>query len=44
VRTLLVPAFMHLMGRYNWWAPKPLVRLHNRIGIREAVPSAPGGG
>ncbi len=44
VRTLLVPAFMHLMGRYNWWAPKPLVRLHNRIGIREAVPSVPGGG
>ncbi|BBZ80069.1 membrane protein [Mycolicibacterium anyangense] len=43
VRTLLVPAFMHLMGRLNWWAPTPLVRLHNRIGVREAVPSAAGG-
>jgi RND superfamily putative drug exporter len=22
VRMLLVPAFMHVMGRFNWWAPK----------------------
>ncbi|STZ24018.1 putative RND superfamily drug exporter [Mycolicibacterium aichiense] len=36
VRVLLVPAFMHLMGRFNWWAPKPLARLHDRVGIREA--------
>lgn len=36
VRILLVPAFMHLMGRFNWWAPKSLVRLHHRVGIREA--------
>ncbi|TGD87163.1 MMPL family transporter [Mycolicibacterium sp. CH28] len=36
VRTLLVPAFMHMMGRFNWWAPKSLVRLHERVGIREA--------
>lgn len=36
VRVLLVPAFMHMMGRFNWWAPKPLARLHERIGIREA--------
>ncbi|GAY15239.1 membrane protein [Mycobacterium sp. shizuoka-1] len=36
VRVLLVPAFMHLMGRFNWWAPKSLVRLHRRVGIREA--------
>ena len=43
VRTLLVPAFMHLMGRSNWWAPKPLVRLHQRVGIRETVPSGSGG-
>ncbi|BBX22941.1 membrane protein [Mycolicibacter terrae] len=35
VRTVLVPAFMHLMGRANWWAPGPLVRLHERIGISE---------
>lgn len=36
VRVLLVPAFMHLMGRFNWWAPASLVRLHQRVGIREA--------
>ncbi|MDY6998612.1 MAG: MMPL family transporter [Actinomycetota bacterium] len=26
VRMGLLPAFMHLMGRWNWWAPAPLVR------------------
>ena len=36
VRMLLVPAFMHLLGRWNWWAPKPLARLHERIGISES--------
>jgi len=33
VRMVLVPAFMHVLGRWVWWAPKPLVRLHQRIGI-----------
>lgn len=33
VRMVLVPAFMQLMGRWNWWAPKPLARLHGRIGL-----------
>ena len=37
VRMLLVPAFMHVMGRLNWWAPKPLSRLHERFGISEYV-------
>jgi uncharacterized membrane protein YdfJ with MMPL/SSD domain len=37
VRMLLVPAFMHVLGRWNWWAPKPLVRLHERIGISEST-------
>jgi RND superfamily putative drug exporter len=36
VRMLLVPAFMHVLGRWNWWAPKPLARLHQRIGISES--------
>ncbi|MFA5711194.1 MMPL family transporter [Mycolicibacterium sp.] len=36
VRMVLVPAFMHVLGRWNWWAPKPLVRLHERIGISES--------
>jgi putative drug exporter of the RND superfamily len=25
-----------VLGRANWWAPKPLVRLHERFGISEA--------
>ncbi len=36
VRVVLVPAFMHLMGRWNWWAPKPLAKLHARLGISES--------
>jgi RND superfamily putative drug exporter len=36
VRAILVPAFMRLMGHRNWWAPKPLVRLHDRFGLTEA--------
>src|SRR6185369_11289660 len=38
VRMVLVPAFMHVMGRWNWWAPAPLARLHQRIGISESGP------
>ena len=34
VRALLVPAFMRLAGRWNWWAPGWLARLHNRYGLR----------
>ncbi|MHA3019918.1 MMPL family transporter [Mycobacterium sp. BMJ-28] len=36
VRMVLVPAFMHMLGGWNWWAPKPLVWLHQRIGISES--------
>jgi RND superfamily putative drug exporter len=35
VRCLLVPATMTLLGDLNWWAPKSLRRLHDRIGLRE---------
>jgi putative drug exporter of the RND superfamily len=42
VRMVLVPAFMHVMGRWNWWAPKPLVWLHERFGISEG-PAQPAG-
>lgn len=41
VRMGLVPAFMHLLGRWNWWAPKPLAKLHERIGLRESGEPAP---
>jgi RND superfamily putative drug exporter len=41
VRTLLVPATMRLLGRWNWWVPRPLHVLHRRIGIdRPAAPHA----
>ncbi|BBY15742.1 MMPL family transporter [Mycolicibacterium litorale] len=36
VRLVLVPAFMHVMGPANWWAPAPLRRLHARFGVTEA--------
>ncbi|WP_312348357.1 MMPL family transporter [Actinomyces sp.] len=34
-RLLLVPATMTLLGRWNWWAPAPLRRLHERFGLHE---------
>jgi trehalose monomycolate/heme transporter len=38
VRALLVPATMRLLGRWNWWAPGPLLRFWDRFGIREVEP------
>jgi len=38
IRALLVPSLMELLGEWNWWAPKPLRRLHDRIGLRESRP------
>ena len=37
VRTLLVPALMGLLGPWNWWAPKPLRRLHERLEFDETA-------
>jgi RND superfamily putative drug exporter len=42
VRGVLVPAFMRLAGRWNWWAPRPLAKLHARFGLSEEAPDAPG--
>jgi RND superfamily putative drug exporter len=39
VRALLVPSLMKLLGSANWWAPWPLRRLHDRIGLREGAPT-----
>ncbi|MET9776374.1 MMPL family transporter [Streptomyces sp. NPDC006367] len=33
LRTLLVPALMHLLGRANWWLPRGLDRILPRISI-----------
>ncbi|MGH3166072.1 MAG: MMPL family transporter [Trebonia sp.] len=39
VRTVLVPAIMHLFGRANWWLPRWLGRLLPRLAVD--VPDAP---
>lgn len=31
VRALLVPALMRIAGRWNWWAPAPLRKAHERL-------------
>jgi RND superfamily putative drug exporter len=36
IRAALVPAFMRLAGRANWWAPPALRRVHARFGISDA--------
>ncbi|MBV8346235.1 MAG: MMPL family transporter [Mycolicibacterium sp.] len=35
VRMVLVPAFIHVLGTWTWWAPKPLVWLHQHLGIND---------
>ncbi len=37
IRALLVPSLMELLGKWNWWAPAPLRRLHQRWGISETA-------
>jgi RND superfamily putative drug exporter len=37
VRALLVPSLMQMLGRWNWWAPKPLRRLHYRFGLSDTT-------
>ena len=41
VRGLLVPALMRVLGDANWWAPRPLRRLHDRFGLSEGNGPAP---
>jgi uncharacterized membrane protein YdfJ with MMPL/SSD domain len=36
IRALLVPSLMELLGKWNWWAPRPLRRLHERIGLSDS--------
>jgi putative drug exporter of the RND superfamily len=33
IRVLLVPATMRLMGSWNWWAPRFLARIADRLGF-----------
>ena len=38
IRATLVPAFMRLSGRANWWSPRWVRRWHLRYGIWESEP------
>jgi RND superfamily putative drug exporter len=33
VRLLLVPATMTVLGDLNWWAPRPLRRVYEKLAI-----------
>jgi RND superfamily putative drug exporter len=37
IRSVLLPALMVMLGRWNWWAPQPLAQLHDRLTNREPV-------
>ena len=39
VRLVLVPATMELMGRWNWWLPKPLARILPRTELESSSPA-----
>jgi RND superfamily putative drug exporter len=41
VRMVMVPAFMHVMGQWNWWAPAWLVAVHRRLRFSDGAPSVP---
>jgi RND superfamily putative drug exporter len=33
VRMLLVPATMTILGKWNWWSPKPLTKVYEKLHI-----------
>ncbi len=41
IRGTLVPAFMAMADRANWWAPAPLRRFHDRFGVSEHIDLEP---
>jgi RND superfamily putative drug exporter len=41
IRGLLVPAFMRVMGRLNWWAPARVQRAVAKLGLYEVPGAAP---
>jgi RND superfamily putative drug exporter len=40
VRTLLVPALVAIMGRWNWWIPSGLARLLRLLAAASEEPAA----
>ena len=41
VRGLLVPGLMVIMGRANWWAPRPMKALYARVRLSDGEGEAP---
>ncbi|MGM7719319.1 MMPL family transporter [Metabacillus sp. Hm71] len=41
IRGVLLPSFMKLAGRANWWAPAGLRRIYDRFGISEGDSGLP---
>ncbi|MEW6678788.1 MAG: MMPL family transporter [Pseudomonadota bacterium] len=41
VRMLLVPATLRMLGRLNWWAPKPMLMLYQRFHLSDLDPAQP---
>ncbi len=41
VRLVLVPATMRIMGRWNWWLPRPLARVLPRASFEASGAAAP---
>ncbi|MEU6136873.1 MMPL family transporter [Nocardioides sp. NPDC047086] len=35
IRGILLPAAMRVLGEAAWWAPRPLRRLHRKVGLSE---------
>ena len=35
VRALLVPSLMALLGKWNWWAPAWLRKVHDKVGLTD---------
>jgi RND superfamily putative drug exporter len=44
VRGVVVPAFMRVMGRINWWAPRWVQRIVARLGLYEGPDELEGSG
>jgi RND superfamily putative drug exporter len=42
VRLVLVPAAMELLGKWNWWMPKPLARVLPQANLEELAPQPAG--
>jgi RND superfamily putative drug exporter len=40
IRTVLVPALMHIFGKANWWLPPPLDRIVPRLNVEGADSAA----